>query len=143
MNHESHHPEEGAIPDYGTSEHFERVVGTLWADNMREDEGILYFFFLRYFRRTERSRPQASSAAGLVSQAISPAEYAGIISRLLTDCRLGRDRDTGQTMPERLRHLSVERYDDLKRSIGYWASLAYDQQFVDELVAHQSTDGQG
>jgi len=119
---------------YGTSDHFERVIGTRWADGMAEDEGILYFFLLRYYRRLENSRAHADGERP-EPQVISPGEYATVTDRLIEDCQDGHDRVTGDGMPSRLRNLPSSRYEELTGTAGFWAALAFDQPFNDELAA--------
>jgi hypothetical protein len=63
--------EKSDILEHCTSDYFERIIGTQWMGGVEEDEGILYFFFLRYFQRHESSRPQAYDESP-VPKPISP-----------------------------------------------------------------------
>jgi hypothetical protein len=126
------------IPGYGTSDHFEHAIGTRWADGMAEDEGILYFFLLRYYRRLESSRVHADGERP-EPQVISPGEYATVTDRLIEDCQDGHDRDTGDKMPSRLHNLPAARYDELTVVVGHWATIAFDQSFGDQLAIVRGT----
>jgi hypothetical protein len=123
-------------PGKGTSEHFLRAVGKLWPDQMREDEGVLFLFLLRYFRRHEASRSHPVEVDP-TEQSVTPLEFAFIADVLLEDSRNGRDRFEGYQMPDRLRGLHPTRYEELRETVGDWALRAFGESFHQELKSVQ------